>query len=117
MLAVGAAYGSYLNYGSFNYCAEPGVVCTKDNLAAVRASDGFQSYEADIKTKAAISGVGLGSGVVLAGVAGWLFWREANKDSVAHVTVPSADGTGTILATVALPPVSLATAPQRFPNR
>lgn len=115
MLGMGLAFSGNLGDVKAYYCADPSVDCGAANYN-VKYQSNVDSFTADYKTKQTLSGVGLGSGVVLAGVAGWFFWREANKDGLAMMTVPDPQGR-TILARVALPPLSLGSGPQRFHTR
>lgn len=52
------------------------------------------SHDPEVKTQTKIAAVGLGSGVVLAGVGGWLIWTSKPKANTrsAITAVPRTDG-------------------------
>lgn len=116
-LGVGAAFAGHLNLSGIKayYCADPSAPCSGYQTAANKSlySSQVADFQSSEQTKATISGVGLGAGVVLAGVAGYFFWAESNKTDSAQATLP-AGAAGAEPAWVALPPLPLAAGPQRF---
>lgn len=111
MLGMGIGLSSYLNLDNVTayYCADPSQTCTGAYTAANKAEYAGQveDFKSSAQTKATLSGVGLGLGVALAGVAGYLFYNESTKPAdSAQLYLPRGVATPAP-ALVALPPVSL----------
>ncbi len=118
LLGTGAAFSKYLNLNGITayYCADPSQKCDGYNTAHNKSEYDQQvkDFVASSETKAMVAGVGLGAGVALAGLAGYLFYAESQKgEPTAQVAVPSAGGMAQTMPVV-LPPLSLASGPQRF---
>ncbi|MBI5608963.1 MAG: PEGA domain-containing protein [Deltaproteobacteria bacterium] len=121
LLGTGAAFSKYLNLSGITayYCADPSAKCDGYNTPhnKLEYDQQVKDYVASSETKAMVAGVGLGAGVALAGLAGYLFYAESQKgEATAHVVVPSGNGTAKAMP-VLLPPLSLASGPQRFMAR
>lgn len=112
MLGMGVGLSSYLDLSSVKayYCADPSKECTGAYTAANKAEYGtiVEDFKSSAQTKATLSGVGLGLGVALAGVAGWLFYNETTKPLEAGATAYLPRGVASPgPALVALPPMPL----------
>ncbi len=112
MLGMGVGLSSYLDLSSVKayYCADPSQECAGAYTQANKTEYAtiLEDYKSSAQTKATLSGVGLGLGVALAGVAGWLFYTESNKPLEAGAAAYLPRGVASPgPALVALPPMPL----------
>ncbi len=111
-LGVGAGMSGYLGDMKAYYCDDPSKACASPSKTLYASN--VEDFKSSYATKQLVSGVGLGAGVVLAGLAGYLFFREGQKgEMTAQILIPAGVLAEQALPVV-LPPLSLASGPQRF---